>query len=378
MTNCNTEFEHTVFDMITREFPSEFEKNISMICSHEAVGFSCFKSNYEFTLKMMQLLKSRNNGLKIILGGPEITRQYFKTGGQFTPGLWNLVDLFVVGEGELSLESFLTTQRNPKIFLFNQMTDLDRLPYPVYEGLDLNTYEKKNTIPIQFSRGCFRNCHFCSEKLLHRGTRLRSTKSVIEEIRYHVTVNNISTIVFYDSSINADPEALEKLCDEIMVHFGSINWEAQIAIRKDLSPALLSKMKKSGCYHLFVGMESGSDATLKKMNKGFSTGDAIEFFKKLNTSRLSFGISMITGYPGESEKEFEESLQFLISNKHLIPKIEQINPFTYYDGTAADRNGDYKNNSIALDRYHRFVSGIKQNGFKYTSAFLGNLIEKNG
>ena len=67
---------------------------------------------------------------------------------------------------------------------------------------------------------------------------------------------------------------------------------------------------------------------------------------------------------------------FIIKNKSLIPKIEQINPFTYYDGIDADKNADYAVNKTSLKRMDTFVKEIKANGFKYTSAFLGNLIEK--
>ena len=64
-------------------------------------------------------------------------------------------------------------------------------------------------------------------------------------------------------------------------------------------------------------------------------------------------------------------------NKEFIPKIEQVNPFTYYDGTLSDKLSDYKLTNVGMDRMRRFVAVIKENGFKYTNAFIGNLMEKN-
>lgn len=178
--------------------------------------------------------------------------------------------------------------------------------------------------------------------------------------------------------INGDLIKLEDLCDTIIANFGFINWEAQIAVRNDMKQGIFNKIKKSGCYNLFVGLESGSDKVLKKMNKGFTAADALDFFRKLNKAKLFFGISLITGYPQETQADFQEGLDFIIANKDMIPKIEQVNPFTYYDGTKADKRGDYKMNNEALRRTEILVKEIKQRGFKYTNAFLGNLVEKNG
>lgn len=141
---------------------------------------------------------------------------------------------------------------------------------------------------------------------------------------------------------------------------------------------LMVKMKESGCYNLFIGLESGCDRTLQRMNKGFNGKTALDFFNKLLNAGLCFGISVIIGYPGETENDFKKSLDFIIKNKEYIPKIEQVNPFTYYDGTESNPDGDYKKNKDSLLRLEKFVSEIKRHNFKYTNAFIGNLIENYG
>ena len=79
----------------------------------------------------------------------------------------------------------------------------------------------------------------------------------------------------------------------------------------------------------------------------------------------------------EDNKFLRESLSFIIDNRDIIPKIEQVNPFTYYDGTLSDKIADYRLTQVGIDRMARFVAAIKDNGFKYTNAFIGNLMEKN-
>ena len=258
------------------------------------------------------------------------------------------------------------------VFVFQFL--LKDLPFPEYRGVDLKNYPKNDSIPMLFSKGCVRKCRFCSERLLYKNFRQRPVKNILEEISYHQQQNMIKYFIFHDSMINASLENLEELCDGIIDRFGSINWEAQLYIR-EMDEGLLEKMKLSGCYNLFIGLESGSDTTLQRMNKGFTTKDAINLFRKLTKVGLSFGISLITGYPGETEKDHKESLDFVIKNRQYIPKIEQINPFTYYDGTDVDIETGYSFDT-AIRRFNEFVQEIKHHSFRYTNAFLGNLIER--
>lgn len=375
--SCNTFLEENILSLIKQNNSEEFHNAIEKMLDYEIVGFSCFKSNFDTTLTVAGLLKSKKNTMKIVLGGPEITRQYFKTEGKFYGKILQIADCLIVGEGELPLYNYLQGENtNGKIAQFEQLRGLTNLPFPRYTGLDLNSYPRKNTVPLQFSRGCIRRCDFCSERLLYNGFRTRDVRSLIDEIRYHKTNNRTNYFVFYDSLINANLKKLDALCDAIIKYFGSIHWEAQIAIRNDTDQILYEKMKQSGCYSLFVGLESGSDTTLKCMNKGFTTDDALSFFNALHRAGLFFGVSIIVGYPDETELDFQESLDFIIQHRDVIPQIAQINPFTYYDGTPADKTADYKVNPTVLKRMEIFTEEIKKHKLRHTNAFIGNLIEK--
>lgn len=377
LMSCNTFLEENILSIIKENNFGEFQYAIEKMLNYDIIGLSCFKSNFETTLSVARLLKLKKDNLKIVLGGPEITRQFFKSKGIYPQKILQIADYLIAGEGELPLYNYLNGENtHGRVAQFNQMRDLSDLPFPRYTGVDLNLYPRKNTIPIQFSRGCIRRCNFCSERLLYNGFRTRDINSLIDEIKYHKTTNKIKYFVFYDSLINANLKKLELICDTIIERFGSINWEAQIAIRNDMDMKLFEKMKRSGCYSLFVGLESASDTTLKNMNKGFTVDDALNFFKRLQQAGLFFGVSIIVGYPGETESDFKNNLEFIIQHKDIIPQIAQINPFTYYDGTTADKDADYKTNPNALKKMEIFVSEIKKYGFMYTNAFIGNLMEK--
>jgi radical SAM superfamily enzyme YgiQ (UPF0313 family) len=129
-------------------------------------------------------------------------------------------------------------------------------------------------------------------------------------------------------------------------------------------------MKKSGCYNLFVGLESGSNNMLRAMNKGFNLETALDFFKSLNKAKLQFEISLIFGYPGETEGNFRDSLDFIRQNKKLIPKIAQANPFVDYLG---DHENKYPLNTVK-SRIRKFLRILELEKIRYTKSFINNLI----
>lgn len=377
LVSCNTFLEENILTLIKENNSKEFHDAIEKMLNYGVVGFSCFKSNFETTLRIAELLKSKENTIKIVLGGPEITRQFFKIEGKFSQRLLQVADYLIVGEGEIPLYQYLIGKNtHKKIAMFEQIHDLTDLPFPRYTGIDLHAYPRKNTVPLQFSRGCIRKCNFCSERLLYKNFRTRPVSSLIDEIRYHKTNNKIRSFVFYDSLINADLKKLGVLCDSIIEQFGSIPWEAQIAIRNDMDQKLFEKIKQSGCYSLFVGLESGSNDTLKKMNKGFTAEEATNFFTELHKAGIFFGVSIIVGYPGETGQNFQNTLDFIIQYKDIIPQIAQINPFTYYDGTSVDEAADYRVNPAAQKKMEILVHEMKRYKIRHTNAFIGNLMEK--
>ncbi len=375
--SCNKVLEDNMFEILKDKFEKEFSSNIERLCGYERVGFSCYRSNIKTTLKLAGMLKKKRKQMKLVLGGPEITRIHFKTNSKFPQNLKDVADLIVVGAGEKPLLEFVNNEIQDDLVCFRELDRLDGYSFiPGHKKLNINSYPRAKTISLLLSRGCRKRCRFCAERLLYKKFRARSVKNIIDEIRFHRNENGIAYFVFHDSMINTDLKTLENLCTSIIENFGCIPWEAQLGIRPDMPDELLDKIKQSGCYNLFIGLESGSSRTLKRMNKGFTAGDALKFFQKLRTAGLFFGVSMIVGYPGETRADREESLRFLINNKKWIPKIEQVNPFVFYAGTQMNKKYDYRANDGQLARTNEFILRLRENKFKMTNAFLNNLVEK--
>ena len=85
-------------------------------------------------------------------------------------------------------------------------------------------------------------------------------------------------------------------------------------------------MEKSGLRMVFLGAETGSDATLKRMDKGgtAATKKTLEIAAKMETHNMVPEFSFVLGNPPEPEKDMERSLQFIRKIKRINPKSEII------------------------------------------------------
>lgn len=146
------------------------------------------------------------------------------------------------------------------------VADLDALPIPDY-GL-IHGWEKTGNryISIATSRGCPYNCSFCSVILLFgRKYRYNSVDRILEELRTHGT--RAAHVFFCDDNFTARRERIKELCERILREGLKLEWSAQVRVEAAKDEELLRLMAKSGCYIVFVGLESINPATLKAYNK---------------------------------------------------------------------------------------------------------------
>lgn len=118
------------------------------------------------------------------------------------------------------------------------------------------------------------------------------------------------------------------------IRLGSLN---PLEIGPDLI-RLLTSWKKL-CPHLHISLQSGSDRILKRMNRHYSAGlfERLVIELKDKIPQLAIGVDIIVGFPGESEKEFEETYRLL---EKLPIAYCHIFPFSKRKGTKAAQMGD--------------------------------------
>ncbi|MDP8234009.1 MAG: radical SAM protein [Candidatus Saelkia tenebricola] len=395
---------------ISEKFSEEIDRLAGILTERpeSIIGFSVNLLSIHIASSIAQKIKSKNAKKLIVFGGPGCFWSYDR---DVVP--LGVVDVFVVGEGELPfyevVDNFykgLDSSNIKGIVIYkdgklkdntpaNPVLDLDEIPYPTFEDFDLDDYgqgEQQATLPIGVSRGCISKCTFCVDHVMCNPFRMRSPEHVIKEMEYHISVNGINNFSFNDLLCNGHLGKLEKLCDLIIKRGLKIKWGSYAVARGDMHLRLLNKMKQAGCETICYGIESGSDKILKIMSKIYNSSDAEKVLRLTHKAGIKATFNIIIGYPGESKKEFKETLDFVKRNKKYITSIINvstlfINP-TASLGTNPEKFNIYfpKHPSafrmvtlkkLFIPRYYK-IFGVNKPVLELQGIDFSNFVDSNG
>ncbi len=372
MQNFSLWSDRSLFqDKILPLFNQEIEEYVNKILDRKVntIGFSVNAGNLLFSIELAKRIKNRSRDKVIIFGGPH--SKWFKTDigyleedhlEQYKNWYWGfypgLVDIFVIGEGEPALPEILRRLKHkegleqiPGTILYKDKylisegelftPELDTLSFPDFSWADTNSYTE-NKLPILLSRGCIRKCSFCNDTFVSSKYRCRSAQNLLAEIKLRLSQNQISNFEFLDLIINGNLVELEKLCDLIIKEKINISWSGQGGIRNDMSPGLLFKMCRAGCAGLTYGTESFSDKVLQLMKKPYKYADIEKVLKNTSAAGIRVAINIVTGFPGEGQEEFQETLKGLEACSGYINGISSLAPCLINLGSALHANpGEY-------------------------------------
>ena len=353
-------------DTINKVAPAEIAKNlyenfkkeiylfIEKLKPFYIVGFSANNLiSTTFAGIIAGMIKEKYNDKVIILGGPGCFHSWDR---KAVPK--GAVDFFVIGEGEEVLEKFIdyfsnaghvsspdlkipgllynNSLKKKKFYPAVSVKNLDIIPFPDFKEFDLSRYnkdQKYRPLPMLMSRGCINRCSYCIDWYMCSNFRVRKPERVIEEIKHHVKSYGTTHIEFNDLLCNGNLAHLKRVCELIIAAKMDIRWISYAAIRKNMSDSLLRKIKESGCNSLCYGIESGSDAVLKRMNKHYNRKDAADLIRRTYNAGIEVRMNIIVGFPGESEHDFEQTLEFVRENRNYITQVTNVSSFVLMPGS---------------------------------------------
>lgn len=251
------------------------------------------------------------------------------------------ISFVITGEGEYSFNELLRWSRRDyledakkwisglayldgdrlKINPPQRIVDLDNLPFPLRDSLDMSVYKEftPSTIPypdqrfasIINSRGCPNECGFCQNDILWNGKKnSRSAANVVDEIEYLQKTYGTNQIWFWDP--NPLTKDLSDISNEILRRNVKIKWHCFFnPVQADLS--LFQLMHDAGCELVNSGVESGCDQHLAEMNKLARLEQTAKSVGLAHKAGLFQHGSYMVGYPNESKEEFYESFRVLKS-----------------------------------------------------------------
>ncbi len=324
------------------------------------VGFTTHTTSFLVSLAIAERIKRADPGVVILFGGPQASRS--QCAKEFSHD--SRVDGVCVGEGEGILVSVLDALARgeplrplPGLIVREKghpvdlgdaglITDLDSLPFPDYSDfkddiLD-GRYANPRRLEIFDSRGCVRSCDFCGEWQYWRRYRHMSGRRVFDEVVRQMSLYpGVSHFYFIGSLLNGNPKELDRFCDLVIESGVKITWEGQAIVSPRMDAAMLSKMARAGCVWLGYGIESGSEALRRRINKNFSNANAEATLRATARAGIKAQINIMFGMPTETREEFGETLKFLTRIRPYIDTVLASQSFCVLDkGTVFHAHPD--------------------------------------
>ena len=215
-----------------------------------------------------------------------------------------------------------------------RIRDLDELPVPDRSLLKNEiTYSSEDMGLVMTSRGCPFSCSFCVTET--RQVRYRSIEHVLAEIRDVKAAYGTTQFSFKDDSFTVNKKRVAEFCAALVRENLHIGWECNT--RVDLvNEQMLRDMKRAGCNSIKVGIESGSETELVRMNKGITLDQArraAAFFRKTGIHWTGY---FLMGTPGETLKDIYGTLDFMYE---IRPDFASIGVYEPFPGTAMFEEG---------------------------------------
>ncbi|MEW6744619.1 MAG: radical SAM protein [Planctomycetota bacterium] len=286
---------------------------------------------------LSQTLKRHFPATPIVLGGP------FPSHDSDQALRDENIDYIVRGEGEETFDELVRVLReggDPSTVLgigyrrngeLHQtadrpfIPDLNRLPLPAYDLLDLEPYfdaprhsrliAHREYMTVVSSRGCPYRCIYC-HVTMGKKTRFLSAERVVDEIEVLVKQFGVREIQWADDIWNLDRRRSKRICDLIVERGLDIKMAFPNGVRGDIfDDELLDKMRAAGTYMITFAPESGSERVQKFIQKNAKLPVLEQVIAKAARRGIfTHGFFMI-GFPTETEEEMRATFRFALRSK---------------------------------------------------------------
>lgn len=318
-------------------------------------------------------LKDQNPDMKIILFGcmmqePQVVEKIKKT-YSFVNLVFGTHNIFKFAE------------------LFYDMLLSDMQIVDIWEGTDQivedlpteRNYTFKSGVNIMF--GCNNFCSYCIVPYVRGRERSRKPEAIVKEVE-RLVADGVSEVMLLGQNVNSYGKTLENPVTfaQLLTMLEEVEGLKRIRFMtshpKDLSDELIEVMAKSKkiCHHLHLPLQSGSSRVLKEMNRRYDKEKYLNLVDKIRTAipDISLTTDIIVGFPGETEEDFQETLD-------VVKKAGYDTAFTFIyskrTGTPAAAKENQVPADVTKDRFNRLLALVQEQGRIRSSRFAGTVQE---
>ncbi|MGO4294301.1 B12-binding domain-containing radical SAM protein [Chitinophaga sp. RAB17] len=321
------------------------------------IGLSVFSGNLASSVFCFREIKKINPEIETIMGGGTFSMELAINNPNFERLLakeGKNIDKFFVGEGDLLVLRYFQgmLDGNKKIY---QLADLPGknlqvtdIPVPDFSDLDIDKYPQ---IGYWTARSCPFQCSFCSETIYWGKYRKKGAEKMVDDMTLLSGKYGSQIFMMGDSLLNP---VIDQLAHEMIRQNTALYFDGYL--RADPPVCKIENTllwRKGGLYRARLGVESGSPGVLEIMNKKISVEQIKESLRALAVAGIKTTTYWIVGHPGETEEDFQMTLDVIEEMADFIWEAEP-NPFGYY--LTGQVNSDkwmsaYKRQTIFSEEY---------------------------
>ena len=249
--------------------------------------------------------------------------------------------------------------------------------YEVYEDLFPSRKDGINAW-ISISRGCDKFCTFCIVPFTRGRERSRSMDSIIREVEDAVSKGFVE-ITLLGQNVNSyqtENGKFPNLLEAVSAVPGVKRIRNMSPHPQDMDEHLLQVMNdyENICNYIHLPLQSGSNRILNRMNRTYTNS---EFLNLVDTVRsyipdASISTDIIVGFPGETEVEFEETLQ--VMNQVVFDRAFMFK-YSSRPGTKAAEYSDQINEEIKQNRLARLIDLQQSHTLKANQRHIGKVLK---
>lgn len=250
----------------------------------------------------------------------------------------------------------------------------------IVEGM---TIDRKSSLKafVTIMYGCDNFCTYCVVPQVRGREKSRKSEDIINEIK-ELSANGYKEITLLGQNVNSYGTGLEedinfpKLLRKINEIEGIERIRYMTSHPKDFSDELIDVMNECEkvCKQLHLPVQSGSNRVLKAMNRHYTREEYIEKIEKIKKliPDLAITTDIIVGFPGETEEDFEETLD-------LVKKIRYDSAFMFLYSNRKYTRADMMPNQIAEDikheRFNRLVDTVNTICAEINKEYDGKIVD---
>lgn len=288
----------------------------------------CLTNMREAAFEMIRLAKQ--NDCTVIVSSSDSTDRYELY-------LDKGADFILLGEAEITLlELMKALSNNETNFLAvqglaykqngnliktvkrNVLKDLDSLPFPAWDLVDMEPYRKMwmssagyFSINMGTTRGCPFKCNWCAKPIYGNRYNSRSPENVVGELKMLREKYHFDHIWFCDDIFGLKPDWVHRFAD--LAEQENLKLKFKIQARADLllQENYIRDLARAGCDNIWMGAESGSQKILDAMDKGTTVEQIFESTKLIKKYGMKPSFFIQFGYPGETKEDIEKTIKMI-------------------------------------------------------------------